>query len=207
MSRKISESHPAEIEMNLNLGFGDRISDWLESMSSAHDFRWMLAHADDGIIWGRFDQGRLVLSSDAALGDSEAEAVCPPLRTITLQRLRAIGQNAEVYLWRDGGEFKGRLIKNRSSSDGSVSSLSRCIDEKHILWGTTARELKDEFSLLTEEGLGIKQVIPLKHNGSLRGDRVTPRLHVRQYLEQDADTGAVRILTGRLVDLELGEAK
>src|SRR5262249_16673186 len=57
--------------------------------------RWLLAHSDDGVIWGKLrDDGQLYLSSDVfpVRGLS--------LHSATLQQARLFGEHAELLIWR-----------------------------------------------------------------------------------------------------------
>ena len=67
---------------------------WLTEQAGDYELTTLLAHADDGVIWGKFDQGWQL--SSANFPDNS-----PPLRLETLQGCRMFAETAEVYLWRD----------------------------------------------------------------------------------------------------------
>src|SRR5947199_5744016 len=93
---------------------------WLQKQAADHHLPWLLAHADDGVIWGRLDGGRLVTSFEAAAGDGGALGVCPELRTVTLQQARLFGPAAELLLWRDGGgRWQARLIRDCAADEAT----------------------------------------------------------------------------------------
>lgn len=217
--RRVSEAHSAGLSsFAVEVASDENLDSWIERQASILQQRllsrsglsprdststeplwWLLGHADDGIIWGRIEGGRLKTSTQASIGDQEAESVCPVLRFDTLQKLRIFNDEAELFIWRTATDsWQGRLIMNSIEGD---KLLERSIDERHILWGTTARELPNGFSIVTEEGLGIRHVVPVNLSGRLRNGSASLRLLVRQYLEEDPETGVVRIYTGRLVNV------
>ncbi len=55
---------------------------WFQNYPSIDDTVWFLAHADDGVIWGRIRNGQLVISSNIF------PDISPSLRTETLQQAR-----------------------------------------------------------------------------------------------------------------------
>jgi len=55
----------------------DDLIAWIEAQAKEHKLKYLLAHADDGVIWGHFSTGHLS-TSNAVLDQS------PPLRLITL---------------------------------------------------------------------------------------------------------------------------
>src|SRR5512139_3925873 len=77
--------------------------EWLNAHAQTYNLKYLLAHADDGIIWGHFRQGNLNISN-CVLPQS------PLLRLATLQQCRVFSQAGEVMLWRFGGEWKARFI-------------------------------------------------------------------------------------------------
>lgn len=158
-----------------------QIHDWLTQQAKQHGLRWLLAQADDGVIWGKLDDSdRLVTSHDAAQGNPQAEAICPPLRDQTLQQARLFGENAELLLWRNGdGMMRARLI--RDLSDGEESAMDQweeAIDEVHLLWGMGKPPvpLTKGFSLWTHGAEGLRHAVPVT-----AGEK-PPELQVRHYL-------------------------
>lgn len=86
-------------------GFANDPIRWLSQRMQIHKLNYLLAHADDGVIWGRLDDERLNTSHDAAPEHA------PPLRTETLQTARIFGPDGELLIWRDEmGAWTARLI-------------------------------------------------------------------------------------------------
>jgi CRISPR-associated protein (TIGR03984 family) len=169
------------------------IRDWLQQHASAHNLRWLLAFADDGVIWGSFSEGVLNLSGDAI-------SIAPPLRAETLQTARLFSENAELLLWRDGDlQWNARLIQDNAAAE--ETQWREAIDEMHILWGTKAERRNDDFALMSDGSQGLRHIVPIGINGNY-DERSRPlRLHVRHYLSEDEETGFVRIVASRLLDL------
>lgn len=177
---------------------GDRLAGWLEEQASGKKLRWLLAHADDGVIWGRVDDGRLITSEEVARGYPEAEAISPVLRWETLQQARLFGAGGEVYLWRDeNGGWRARFI--RDVREGERAHWEEAYNEPQLLWGSTdgATPLAHGFTLVREGVQGLAHVLPMSL--PVDGAKVSlPRLVVRHYLSR---SGVARVVASRLLDL------
>jgi CRISPR-associated protein (TIGR03984 family) len=175
---------------------------WLESEAKTHGLRWLLAHADDGIIWGKVDAGGALLTShEAAKGNGQAEAVCPPLRLMTLQQARLFSAQAELLAWRDGDNaLRARLIADveeggeAHESPASPPDWARAFDEPQLLWGTRGVALTPDFTLLEDSAQGLRHAVPLSMNGM----RLPAQLCVRHYLARE---DFARVVVSRLVAL------
>jgi CRISPR-associated protein (TIGR03984 family) len=164
---------------------------WLREQAESHQFKYLLAHADDGVIWGRFDNGKLT-TAEQVFYPCDFNVYFPKLRLLTLQQCRIFGKNGEVLLWRmSDGKFKWRFIGNPEEDK---------ISESQILWGTNGIK-KDNFTLLWDGSQGLKHAVPFT-DIELDGDRLVQpvRLVVHHYITYDAD-GVARIDRSRLVDL------
>lgn len=169
---------------------------FLEKQAKTHNLRWLLAHLDDGVSWGRFDpeQDRLLVSRDAAAGNATAARYCPPLRVLTLQQARLFAPHAEWLLWRVPGEpWQARLLHDARA--GEIPDWEECFDEAQWLWGTYAYSLPEGFSLLEHGERGLRHILPYALSGDLSRP---PRLQVRHYLTRD---GLAQVDASRLCDL------
>ncbi len=175
------------------------IAAWLGTKARESQLKWLLAHADDGLIWGRFDGNELITSHEAIQGDPQAQKVCPPLRLETLQQARIFAEHAELLLWRNGdGIWQARLICD--ATDGQTADWTDAIDEKQILWGTDTRPLQHGFTLMSDGAQGLRHAVPLEVRGSFAEQTRPLRLIVRHYVKEDS-TGFALIAASRLVDL------
>ena len=154
----------------------------LSEQAKLYGLRWMLAHADDGVIWGELRDDELHLSCDAF------PDVSPPLRIETLQQVRLFGHLAELLMWRDESSWRARLIQDNKGE------LHQYYDEAHLLWGTDVDLKKDGFVLLRQGKEGLRHAAPLVSADS------RPRLKVRHYIAYDQD-GQAYIAYSRLVSL------
>ena len=165
------------------------LRDWLEGQAKKHNLRYLLAHAEDGVIWGRFDNEKLKTSGEVFTEFAE-------LRSQTLQQCRMFGDKCEVMLWKIGKDWKARSIEDTNNQD--------CLPDEHqILWGTKAEKEKDGFTLVADGQEGLKHAVPLV---SIPFDQSKNlyrplRLTVRHYLDEEPNTGIVRVYLSRLVDL------
>lgn len=167
---------------------------WFQGQNSVGKSAWFIAHADDGVIWGRIQDGRLVTS------DSAFPSVSPPLRAITLQQARIFGQNAEVRIWRDNTGFKACRLVDQPNND------SEAIEEANILWGTQIKGKANGFSLVSDGRQGLNHAVPIdipEEAFKAKGKMTRPlRLEIRHYLTYDED-GQARISLSRLVNLSV----
>jgi len=182
---------------------------WLEGQPALGKTTWLLAHAEDGVIWGKLVDGRLKLSSQLA------ESL-PQLRSETLLEARLFGELAEVHLWRvDNGWCACRVEDQMGTGDA--------FDEAHRLWGVRidlakAQQLWDKqsngtkagFTLVVEPGAGIAQAVPIEIAAAAFArpgtdfDQYSPLvLTCRHYLAYDAMTGEAKIVANRLVNLQV----
>lgn len=174
------------------------LTQWLESQAQKHHLSYLLAHAIDGVIWGRFDNGKL---ETAEVPFSEAKL--PALRHTTLQQCWIFGEAGELFLWHSGqNEWRSRHIS--SEWEQPYINSHDCIEETQLLWGTHAVQ-QDGFTLLRDGSQGLKHAIPTTADitfDSPESDKITsyPRLKVRHYITYDPDDGLARIFLSRLVD-------
>jgi CRISPR-associated protein (TIGR03984 family) len=169
---------------------------WLREQMSVEGRGWLLAHADDGVIWGRWHNGGIITSHDVA------PEISPALRLVTLQQAFIFGAHDEVRLWRDEGGWLARRI----SDDDLAGKADRFDeDEMQILWGDkVVREDADKvFTHIREERQGgMDHVVPLIVTESqLQARRL--KLRRRPFLTYDENTGEARIAVSRLVSVEI----
>ncbi|MGB3266167.1 MAG: CRISPR-associated protein Csx19 [Microcoleus sp.] len=186
----MSEDRQAQI---INFLDDDELRSWLESQapSVSEQTSYLLAHAEDGIIWGRFDSKKLTTAEK--IFHKRDQVDLPELRLLTLQQCRIFGRDGEILLWRiSETKFKWRFIGNPNEDK---------IPESQILWGTNGIK-RDNFTLLWDGSQGLKHVVPFT-DIELNGDRLVKpvRLLVHHYIKYEEETGLARIYRSRLVDL------
>jgi CRISPR-associated protein (TIGR03984 family) len=173
--------------------FADEPSKWLSRKMRTHKLKYLLAHADDGVIWGRLDGEDLITSHDVAPEYS------PPLRVETLQTARIFTRVGELLVWRDeAGAWAGRLITE--AMPGATAEWTEAFDEQQVLWGTKAESRERGFTSMSDGSQGLFHVVPLNITGHFDEQTRPLRLVVRHYLKAD-DYGFVRINASRLLSL------
>lgn len=187
----MSEDRQAQI---INFTDDDYLRSWLESQAPfvSAQTPYLLAHGEDGIIWGRFDTQKLT-TAEKIFHKRDFKVDLPKLRLLTLQQCRIFGRNGEILLWRiSETKFKWRFIGNPNEDK---------IPESQILWGTNGIK-RDNFTLLWDGSQGLKHAVPFA-DIELNGDRlINPvRLLVHHYIQYEQETGLARIYLSRLVDL------
>lgn len=167
--------------------FYDNPRIWFQNQPCVGENSWFLAHADDGIIWGRLYNGQLVTS------DSAFPKISPPLRLITLQQARIFGHNAEVRVWRNGSKFEACRLEDYSREDAVA------FDEDYLLWGTRVEEKVNSFTLVSDGRQGLRHAVPIDiSEGKFNGKHLL-QLQIRHYLAYDQEQA--RIALSRLVEL------
>jgi CRISPR-associated protein (TIGR03984 family) len=170
---------------------------WLRGQMNA-ERRWLLAHADDGVIWGRWDDGEIITSHDVAPG------ISPELRLVTLQQAFIFGERDEVRLWRDETGWLARRISDEN--DAEVFEP----DEMQVLWGTEVLEWPEGkegkgFTHVREKSQqGMDHVVPVEVTTSQLNARQL-KLRVRHFITEDLETGEAHIALSRLVSVEVAQ--
>ena len=161
----------------------------LDTQVATGKYSYLLAHADDGVIWGQVTDKKLTLSTSAF------PDVSPVLRPDTLWELRLFGEKSEWHLWRAENKWLTCTVTENEGDAGNA------FDEQYILWGTDSEgQPKNGFSLVREADLGIMHTPPVKMN-----DRHTLKLSVRHYVEHD-DAGVAYVKLSRLMNVANGGA-
>lgn len=167
---------------------------WMLDPAREYTFPYLLAHADDGVIWGRQDQTGWVTSHDAF------PEVSPPLRSDTLQQARLFGATAELLVWRAGDNtWHARILSDEA---GSAPEHWR-FDEAQVQWGDHQEGNESNgFTLLADGQQELYHAVPLPVSAIAFGNSGwrPVRLRVRHYLTCD-DEGLPFIVQSRLVNL------
>lgn len=177
--------------------FSNNPRTWL-AQKMTQDMPLLLAHADDGVIWGkRQSDGSLKLSSDVFSDKKIYPSIAVPLSAQTLQQARIFGPAGEILIWRTEQGFAGRRIL-----EDNASTHEALPDEWHILWGEPDfRESRDGgFCLFVEGQQGLQHALPVEQNPLKAEQRA--RLCVRHYLDYDNE-GQFFVFMSRLVNLQV----
>ena len=167
--------------------FNDSPDEWLFQQAKAYGLTYLLAHADDGVIWGKVDDEKLALSGEAF---SELDV---KLDAETLQQARLFGSSGELLVWRADRGFRARWM------DDSQISKDDILEERCWLWGTGMPDIQPNisgFTLMNEGEQGLRHAPPI----GLVGEKDRVALVVRHYIDED-EAGQARIVLSRLVNL------
>jgi CRISPR-associated protein (TIGR03984 family) len=176
----------------------DDLRDWLTTQATTYKLNWLLAHCDDGVIWGQLRDNILALSSDQTAFPKDGM----DLRWETLQQARLFGAAGEIFLWPGPSDMQGKHTWKARLLYDSAGNPMNCIDEEYLLWGYAQNNeqppLREGFMQITEGSQGIVHAPPI--GADKPSEKHRARLQVRHYLEE-GDTGIVRISYSRLVAL------
>ena len=167
---------------------GDTI-DWLRQQAKAGDV--LLAHQDDGVVWGKAHKDGDWVTSDAVLSTS------PALKGDCLWSARLFNAQREILLWRDGdGNWHAREISD-GASEGEPD-FTEWYDEPQLLWGDHGKHKKVvgdvTFAVLEEGAQGLRHAPP-------KAIAERGKLSTRNYIGYDED-GCAFVKASRLVVLE-----
>lgn len=176
------------------------LENWLIKQASDYQLSYLLAHADDGVIWGKFQLKEGNNSNNYILKTSEN----PQLRLPTLQQCRIFGETGEILLWNSNNQWNARLISQTKISQLLQNQEIGFIPENQILWGTQGK-INGDFTLLSDGTQGLRHSVPIiveeKYFSPNKKELYRPvRLKVHHYFNYDND-GLARIFTSRLVSL------
>jgi CRISPR-associated protein (TIGR03984 family) len=163
------------------------LSSWLAQKAKDFQLKYFLAHADDGVIWGYFQDDKLTI----------ARSVFTEFPNCV------IDPSAMPYFWRNRGNFTlatDRGLQARLIQDNNVAEES--LDENQILLGTQGTE-KNGFTLLSDGQQGLKHAVPLtgiKFDSQEKTQHRPVHLIVRHYIKYN-EAGVARIFLSRLVSL------
>lgn len=160
--------------------------EWLIKQAKQNNLKFLLAYADDGVIWGQFEGDQLQLA-----GDRFAE-VNVSLSAQTLQQARLFSDRGELLIWNTQPGWTGRLIQDGAGKE------RECFDEPNWLWGWVGElgDVKDGFTLLVEGKQGLRHAPPIPGLG--KDDRVA--LKIRHYVGYDDNQARVEF--SRLIGLD-----
>lgn len=167
----------------------EEIPSWLKAHASAKR-PYLLAFADDGVIWGFFD-GSLKTAPEAFDADLR-----PELHGETLQQAFLFGEDDELRLFHGpNDEWRACLI---TDVDGQ-----KVIDECQLLWGSKIVGKPADGFVHVQDRVQqtMDHVLPLR---DLDLEKEAPRLLVRHFVDFDEETGEARIFLSRLVKLGTG---
>lgn len=180
------------------------LKNWLIQHAITEDYQlpYLLAHAEDGIIWGRFDVEKGILET---CDRTFAECKFSCLRLSTLQQCRIFGEAGEVLLWNDNGVWRSRIILQSKISNLIAQEQIALVPESQILWGTQGK-INGKFTLLSDGSQGLQHAVPIVVEESYfkkdKKELYRPvKLEVHHYFCYDLD-GVARILLSRLVSLK-----
>jgi len=168
-----------------------------EAPASELDLRWLLAHCDDGVVWGRHDATAWRLSSEPF------PDISPRMAPNSVQQLRLFGPACELLFWRVDGGFCGRMLTH--GPDSAEGSLHPEVQEYLLVGDRVVQPAREGFTVVGD-GRGSRHAVPLSCPESefpAQPRRHPLRLKVWHYFTADSESGLVRVVASRLADVRL----
>jgi CRISPR-associated protein (TIGR03984 family) len=163
-----------------------------------YDLAWLLAHCDNGVVWGRRQGGNWRLSSEVF------PEVSPEPRRENLQQLRLFGLFREILIWKSEGGWQGREL---TDTEAATEELLRPEEQEYVLLGDRLLSPARDGFTLVGDGRGSRHAVPLacdEAQFSRDPERRWPlRLQVRHYFAVEPRSGVVRVAASRLVHVKL----
>jgi len=167
--------------------------DWLQKQASPGMI--LLAHADDGLIWGKATQSGFDLP---VAYDGEIKQ--PDFRNETILFARLFDDMREIFLWRfDEMRWRARIVRDQVSGDEGGEE-GHYFDRHQIVNGTNVKKIVDDFRWVEEGSEGLYHAPPMETDVAAWQSCHPLRLRVRHYLNKD-DDGWQRIGFSRLTGL------
>ncbi len=165
---------------------------WFADQRALGSAAWLLAYAEDGVIWGKLAGGELIFPKTET----------PTLVSQTLLEARLFNEQGEIHLWRTDEGFSACVVTDTADGDGAFDEVQR-------LWGTDFdRESKvgDGFTLLVDGREGLRHAVPFEIPNNYFTKR-HPRFHpaliqTRHYFQIDEQTGVTSVALSRLVSVK-----
>jgi len=169
--------------------FTPDIPAWFAAQSPLGANTWLLAYAEDGVIWGKLENGKLALP----------QADTPPLSPHTLLEARLFGESGEIHIWRTDDGFSACRVTEHEHASGAF-------DEWQQLWGTESAGTTDGFTQLVDGQEELRHTVPVEipnANFNPRHPRFHPaRIQTRHYFAIDEKTGVATVALSRLVRVQ-----
>jgi CRISPR-associated protein (TIGR03984 family) len=155
-------------------------------------FRFLLAHCDGGVVWGRVENGALILSPGG-------EAL---LTAAMLQEARLFGEAGELHVWRVGdAAFRACELRDDVAATQEECAYAQAFDESQVLWGDHCVRVDNGFSLMADGAQGLRHWAPVTLSDAKKGGRRL-RLRVRSYVAC-GDDSVMQVAATRLVNVEV----
>jgi CRISPR-associated protein (TIGR03984 family) len=160
---------------------------WLENIMK-DGLNFMIAYTDDALLWGRWENSELILSSTLSMDFVKLTE----LKDYSIQEIHVFGETGELRLWRENNHFTQCAIM-----DGSLSSQPppEIFEENYLLWGE-CENTKNGFSWMREGQQDLLHILPIEVSNGAKAV-----IRVRHYVEYDGE-GQARIAFSRLVNLK-----
>lgn len=172
--------------------------------TSATAYPYLLAHTDDGVIWGRTNErGHWLLCGEAI---RDLDPPLPGIQAAIMQQLRLFGPTEELLIWRVEnphlpGRFLGRILR-----DQDCASLEDWQQPKksppYVLLGDRVLAPSTDGFTLIGDAAGSRHAPPVELKGEgdkrLIPDAHRPVLEMIHYFAEADDNGCVRIVATRL---------
>lgn len=173
--------------------FAKDVATWLvqqaAGLASAAQPVFLVIHADDGVIWGRIQNG--------VLSYPKPSAWTPPLRAVTVQQCRLFGDLGELFIWREAEKvWRGRRLVDIPGVAYEVITErpylvgDRIYDSERDSSDSRLTSWPQGFTPIIEIATGMRQIVPCAVSVNNAGEIIQgqrPRLTVLHYLHEDED--------------------
>lgn len=175
------------------------------SLPGQISYSWLLAHCFDGVTWGIWDENAFQWKT----ANRVFPEISPEIRDDNLIEMRIFGKEGEILIWKADGKLCGRLLKDNADEVNGNKKYLLPLEETWLLLGNRLLEGAREGFSRVGSPTGAEQVVPfcLTKDDFIDGTRVVKDdqwplyLLVKHYLQQDLETGVVRIAATRLVEI------
>jgi len=181
------------IPVEFNCRTSNDLNNWFTQQGAAVGSpSWLLAYADDGVIWGKVVGKELITAADVF--NLNYPGAFPVLNMEKLQKASLFGEKAEIRVFRKNDSWIALRIEDNPAAEESDS-----YDRSYILWGNKVKVRKDGWAWVEDGQLGIHQALPLEIDEGI-SYRIA-RIDVRYYITYEKDHGQASVAVKRLCKL------
>jgi CRISPR-associated protein (TIGR03984 family) len=178
---------------NLQSQDANSVLDWLfKNTNPLQTTCTALIHTDEGVTWGIFSNEQWKFSSQTH------PEISPTLTEHNLTSARIFNSDIEYLVWRTTNGFSARSL-----TDAPIEhDWQKPLEENMIVLGNQYEPTENEFIRLAENN-GRRHAVPNLLSASPQNGAYPLQLTVKHYLEEDTETGVLRIKVTRVTTLNL----
>lgn len=125
---------------------------------------YFIAYLHYAVIIGKHEQGKLKYCDTS----TKEQIIEEDIPFQFLQKLRVFNKDAELYIWKTIGKFKGRIrsekeFPNCNQTQYNDQKIKEYVQADQILFGTYKEQINENFTILKEDR-GTEVILPFSYD-------------------------------------------